>query len=308
MRMMFLFCVLMSLLSSAIVMADHGGQGDCRRCHAVLPATHVPVADDGIACLQCHAGHSIDRSAGKSLKEPVCTDRMLRWNGATVDGIGFMVLLVGIIGPVLHGTLFLASSSLRKSRNSSATTYKSRSRPGLLRGWHVINAATVVFLSMTGFGLHWGLAGGPGSMVAWHSIAGGWHVLTWTLWLGFNVVTACYVGRYPRPAGGWFAGIARQTLYYSSGIFLGRPHPHPREGFNPLQSVVYLLVMVLLLPLVMVSGIGLLSLRSVAFGNIERWAHLLVQTHFLAGCLLLGFLSVHLYLAIWGPEGRLWRR
>lgn len=248
------------------------------------------------------------RSVEKSSKEPVLPDRMLRWDASAIDGIGFIVLLVGIMGPVFHGVLFIASSSLREFSRSATIIDKTRSRPGFLRGWHVLNAATVVFLSLTGLGLRWGLPSGSARIAVWHSIAGGWHVITWALWLGFNLMTGCYVGRYLRQAGGWCRGVSRQILYYGWGIFLGHPHPYPQEGFNPLQSVVYLLVMGLLLPVVMVSGMGLLSLRSVALENIGWLRPVLVQAHFLAGCLLLGFLSVHLYLAVWGPEGRLWRR
>lgn len=250
----------------------------------------------------------MEQSAGKSPHGPARPDWNLLWNGSAVDDIGFIVLLVGILGPVLHGLLFLGSSALRKSSYCPEVIGKVKSRPGVLRGWHVINAATVVFLSVTGLGLRWSLTAASGRIAVWHSIAGGWHVMTWALWLGFNVISGSYIGRYLRPAGGWYAGITRQIVYYGWGIFRGRPHPYPYEGFNPLQSIVYLLVMGLLLPLVMVSGAGLLSLRSVAFANIGSWRHPLLEIHFLAGCLLLAFLSVHLYLAVWGPEGRLWRR
>ena len=301
----FLFCLLLSALSPGIAKADNGGQADCRRCHTVLPTAHAPVADDGLACLQCHAGHSVKRSVGKSPKGASRADRGL---GSAVDRIGCLVLLVGILGPVIHGLLFIGSSALRKFSCSAKIVDKAKSHSGLLRGWHVINAATVVFLSVTGLGLRWGLTAASGRIVAWHSFAGGVHVMAWSVWLGFNVITGCYVGRYLRPTGGWGAGITRQIVYYSWGIFRGRRHPYPYGGFNPLQSAVYLLVMGLLLPVVMVSGLGLLSLRAGAFANIESWGHLLVEVHFLAGCLLLAFLSVHLYLAVWGPEGKLWRR
>lgn len=163
------------------------------------------------------------RSIGKSSKEAAHGDRGFLWNGSAVDGIGFMVLLVGILGPVIHGLLFIASSALRKSSYSPEIIDKAKSHPGLLRGWHVINAATVVFLSVTGLGLRWGLVENSGRIVAWHSIAGGWHVMTWALWFGFNLITGCYVGRYLRPAGGWFTGIMRQIVYYTWGDFWWSP-------------------------------------------------------------------------------------
>lgn len=249
----------------------------------------------------------MEKPVGKFPHKPARPDRTFLCKDSVVDGVGFIVLLIGILGPVMHGLLFLGSSVLHKSSSRSEIIGKDRSRPGVLRGWHIANATTVVFLAATGLALRLGLPAGSGDMATWHSIAGGWHVITWALWFGYNLISGCYVVHY-LPADGWCVGMMRQILYYGWGIFLGRPHPHPHGGFNPLQSVVYLLVMGLLLPLVMISGVGVLSLRSVVFGNIDWWRHLLVQTHFLAGCLLLGFLSVHLYLAVWGPEGRLWRR
>lgn len=308
-----LVCILLAVtLSPDTVFADTGRQADCRRCHTALPATHAPVAQNGRACLQCHAGHTMNREVGNSPEESVPRPHLRLRERSIVDSIGLIVLLVGMLGPVVHGLLFLASSAMRKPSHSRKFIQASSSRPVVLRGWHAINATTVLFLTVTGLGLRWFMVNGAamdtGGIVRWHSVAGGWHVLTWGLWLGFNFITGSYVSRYQRPAGGWLGGIGRQLVHYGWGIFRGHPHPHRCEGFNPLQSVVYLLVIGLLLPVVMFSGVGLLSLRSMVFASVLAWRNPLVEIHFVAGCLLLAFLSVHLYLAVWGPEGRLWRR
>lgn len=102
-------------------------------------------------------------------------------------------------------------------------------------------------------------------------------------------------------------GIQKQLAYYGWGIFVGAPRPHVSDAFNPLQAAVYLFVMGALLPGVLLTGLGLLSMRSAFLVAIHPWRRFFLEGHYLLGCLLLGFFFVHLYLAVWGPGGRLWK-
>ena len=98
-------------------------------------------------------------------------------------------------------------------------------------------------------------------------------------------------------------GLILQARYYLMGIFSGAPHPF-EEGetrkFNPLQKWTYLGVMTVLLPVQVLTGLGL-------FWLIENWRdagseylRALGTVHTVFAILLTAFLLGHIYLATTG--------
>ena len=69
-------------------------------------------------------------------------------------------------------------------------------------------------------------------------------------------------GRYYRIAReNFISDLIKQLKYYSLGMFKGEKHPFPvteESKFNPLQKLTYVLAMYLAVPLLIISGIGLL--------------------------------------------------
>lgn len=285
---------------------------DCQRCHRVLPEHHPAVDDARQSCLQCHSGHDRKQAGEKSQRKNLHSDWSDRWHPVTVNRLGSTILLTGILGPWLHGLLFLLTFPLR---NSSADRQKAcfiPERPPLLRCWHAINAVTVVMLGVSGVVLR-GLPGdfarlSSAGLLCWHSWLGVFHLCVWCTWLGLKLTGVGRDHGYHPSFGGWVKDSAKQLAYYAWGMFFGHPQPCGQQIFNPLQWMVYRLIMGILLPLVLLSGCGLLFLHLGIASGLWPWRSFLVNIHFLGGCLLIGFLSVHLYLAVWGPGGRLWKR
>jgi thiosulfate reductase cytochrome b subunit len=218
------------------------------------------------------------------------------------------LILTGLAGLVVHGLLYVLTRRRRPPRKAPVRDSGALLLPLALCWWHVLNGTTVLLLLATGFGLRFFAAGAAwGQMVRMlHGGAGLLLTLTWLFWLLFSALRRRALCRdetlrCPDP----FRGIKRQLVYYAWGVFCGRADPHvrtARDPLNPLQKVVYLLVMGALMPLIMATGLALLPMfRTIAGG----WRAALLDGHTIAGCLLLLFLCVHLYLTAWGPGGRM---
>jgi thiosulfate reductase cytochrome b subunit len=178
--------------------------------------------------------------------------------------------------------------------------------PLWLRFWHWGNAVLFVMLLITGLSMHYsnpGPALGFRTDVLIHNTAGALLTLFYCLFLYGNLRLGN--GHYYRiVAGDIEPGLFRQARYYLWGIFVGSPHPyaHSEERkFNPLQKMIYLVVMYLLFPILTVTGWALLfpgQLPEAIFGvpGIGLWA--LVHTY--TGYFLSLFMVIHIYLGTTG--------
>ena len=102
----------------------------------------------------------------------------------------------------------------------------------------------------------------------------------------------------------YFRASFRQMQFYGYGIFRGDPNPHHvsvYRKFNPLQSMMYQIVMMLLLPLLFFTGVLLWDVTRFSsmvemFGGVR-----VVDTvHVLLFIFFCGFIIVHTYLGSLG--------
>ena len=168
------------------------------------------------------------------------------------------------------------------------------------RIWHWTQALAVLLLLLTGLEIrdHVRLIGFERS-VRLHNALGFFLVANAFLGL-FYFLTSGAIKQYvsqPRD----FATLAvQQVSYYLKGIFKGEPHPVERTAkarLNPLQKVVYLVILNLLLPWQILSGL--------AIWGLEKWPHLestigglpfLLPLHALGAWLFAAFIIMHVYL------------
>jgi thiosulfate reductase cytochrome b subunit len=189
------------------------------------------------------------------------------------------------------------------------TTYRRvRLYPAYERLWHWLQAAAVFLLLLTGLEIrdHIRLFGFETS-VRLHSLLG--FFLLFNAFLGlFYYLTSGAIRQYvsePRD----FATLAvRQAVYYLRGIFRGDPHPVERSArarLNPLQKVVYVVVLNVLLPWQIFTGL--------AIWGLERWPHIedwvgglpvLLPLHALGSWLFAAFILMHVYLTT--TSGKNW--
>jgi thiosulfate reductase cytochrome b subunit len=178
-----------------------------------------------------------------------------------------------------------------------------------VRIWHWVNALAIVTLCATGaqirFPEYVTIFGTYKSAIQLHNAAGIVSSVFYLLWLGYYVFgSRTLLKIYVPTAEDVRRGIVRQALFYFFFYFFGRPNPHhatPENKFNPMQKSAYMVMMLVLLPLVIATGILLLNvapLRSLVMiiGGIK----FLVGGHFLIACAFCAFLFAHAYLATLG--------
>ena len=177
-----------------------------------------------------------------------------------------------------------------------------------VRIWHWINALGFVVLILTGIQLRYAdlfhVLPFPVAVRA-HNWVGFALIANYFVWLLFYLFTDKIKVYHPEldPAK-HFRNTLRQLQYYGYGIFKGDPNPHQvslYHKFNPLQSVAYQVIMILLVPIQFYTGLLLWDLElfsgSVAlFGGVRvvDTVHVALFVFFTA------FIFIHPYLASLG--------
>lgn len=174
------------------------------------------------------------------------------------------------------------------------------------RIWHWLQALATIGLLLTGVELHW-----PGALrllgfpfaVTVHEVLGFVLLGNAFLALFYHLTTGEIRQYFPEPRD--FVTLAvKQARYYLVGIFRGDPHPiqrSPHRKLNPLQEVTYLVILNVLLPLQMFSGL--------LMWGAQRWPQtvsaigglpMLARVHTLGAWLFAAFLIAHVYLTTTG--------
>jgi thiosulfate reductase cytochrome b subunit len=169
------------------------------------------------------------------------------------------------------------------------------------RFWHWAQAALIIFLLVSGFEVHGTHALlGYERAVEWHTVAAWTLVGLWIFAIFWHLTTGEW--RQYIPTTDRIAAVAR---FYSSGIFRGETHPFKptvQRKHNPLQRLTYLAMLVLVMPLIWVSGWLYLF-----YGDWPAWglASLplawVAWAHTAGAFLMLAFLISHVYLITTGP-------
>jgi len=181
--------------------------------------------------------------------------------------------------------------------------------PMPVRIWHWLNAFGIVTLCITGAQIRFpefvNLFGTYKAAIRLHNTAGIVVSISFCLWLFYYLFIARTLAKIYIPSlDDLKEGLFRQGVYYFFAYFFGYPNPHeatPDNKFNPLQKAAYLMIMLVLLPLVIASGILLMNvdpLRGwiILLGGLK----LLVGSHFIIACMFCAFLFTHIYLATLG--------
>ncbi len=179
--------------------------------------------------------------------------------------------------------------------------------PPWLRIWHWTNATLMIVLAVTGASLHFadpGLYLVPFSLAAKiHDIAGVALLVAYGFFVLANIVTGNWWQYVPKPPG-VLARCWRQARFYAFGIFRGEPHPYPptaEANFNALQAVVYWVIMYLVVPTVILTGVVFLfpDLAPTRIFGLDGLLPV-AMLHYLAGAAVILFMLAHIYLGTTG--------
>jgi thiosulfate reductase cytochrome b subunit len=182
--------------------------------------------------------------------------------------------------------------------------------PKWLRIWHLINAILFIILIVTGISMQYTDTGydlvvGFARAVKWHNIAAIILTINYIFFVLGNIFTKN--GSYYKIEKENFSkNLMLQLRYYAYGMFKGEKHPFhvtEDEKFNPLQKISYVLAMYVGLPLLIISGIGLLfpeiTIRSFIGRSGLIYTDLL---HIIMGFFLSIFMVIHIYTCTLGSK------
>ena len=180
--------------------------------------------------------------------------------------------------------------------------------PVWLRIWHGFNALGIIILIFTGLSLQSNtetLAIGFNVAVKLHNIAGIIVTLSYLCFFICNLVGNN--GKFYRiKRKGFLNRLIKQSTYYAWGMFHGMNHPFPlsaKRKFNPLQQAIYVVVMNLVVPVVIITGIALLF-PEIIIENVYGLSGVFVTAilHSAMGFFISMFLVIHLYVASIGKS------
>ena len=177
-----------------------------------------------------------------------------------------------------------------------------------VRIWHWTNAVGFILMILTGIQIRYvGLVDVVSfrTAVTVHNFVGFVLIANFFVWLVFYLtsdrIRAYHSELNPKKH---FIGAIRQIYYYAFGIFRGDPNPFhatPYNKFNPLQSMIYQIIMMLCLPVQIYTGILLWDVKRFQaqvdfFGGVR----VIDTVHVLIFIVFVFYIFVHIYLGSLG--------
>lgn len=183
--------------------------------------------------------------------------------------------------------------------------------PKWIRLWHVFNAVLFIILIITGLSMqytdkqNYAIVVGFAKAVRLHNFAAILLTINYIIFVSGNTFTKN--GNYYKiDKKGLVSELVTQMKYYGWGMFKGEKHPFPvteERKFNPLQKFSYVLAMYVAVPLVIISGIGLLfpGITVTGLFGISGMIYTVIL-HITMGFFLSIFMIIHIYTCTLGSK------
>lgn len=177
-----------------------------------------------------------------------------------------------------------------------------------VRIWHWINALGFILLIVTGLQIRYtdilSLMSFE-SAVRLHNWLGFALMANYLIWLLFYLLTDKVSVYHPElDPKKYFRDTLKQIRYYSYGIFRGHPNPHrvrPYAKFNPLQRVMYQIVMLIIVPIQFGTGLLLWDVdRFYSWVEALGGVRVVSTVHVLVFIFFASFILIHVYLGSLG--------
>ncbi|MEA1878867.1 MAG: cytochrome b/b6 domain-containing protein [Bacteroidota bacterium] len=181
--------------------------------------------------------------------------------------------------------------------------------PVWIRLWHLLNALLCLMLILTGLSMQYSE---PGTglirfdiAVTIHNVCGVILTISYFVFIFGNLFTKN--GRHYRlePIG-LFKRLWIQARYYAYGFFKKENPPFPiglEQKFNPLQKVSYAFIMYLFVPIILLTGWGMLYPETIIANYLGINGYQATDLlHIASGFVMSVFLIIHLYFATMGAK------
>lgn len=181
--------------------------------------------------------------------------------------------------------------------------------PVAIRIWHLVNALCIIFLIITGISLQYTDPAYPfirfDLAIKMHNYSGVLLSISYLLFIIANIISG-NVKQYQFKIKGYINKLLKQAYYYSIGIFKGQKPPFPittSNKFNPLQQFSYIVIMYMIVPVMVITGIGLL-LPDLVPERIFWQVGIFIADifHIIGGFIISVFLFVHIYFCTIGKN------
>lgn len=183
--------------------------------------------------------------------------------------------------------------------------------PVWIRLWHISNAVLFLILIFTGISLQFAGKGGDVSLirfdqaVAWHNVAAFILTASYVIYFIGNIITNNNK-HYRIKKDTFMKDLIIQAKYYAFGMFKKEKHPFPvseDSKFNPLQKISYVMAMYMGMPLLIISGFGLLfpELLLKQFFGVSGLV-IADIVHISIGFILSVFMAIHIYTCTLGDK------
>jgi thiosulfate reductase cytochrome b subunit len=178
--------------------------------------------------------------------------------------------------------------------------------PKWLRAWHQVNALMFLLLIITGLSMQYGIFKIRFDYaVSIHNVSGIVLAVNYFLFLAGNIFSGNY-RYYLLRFGGFYTDLKRQLVYYCMGLFKGEKAPFPinkERKFNPLQKLSYVVTMLVLMPILIITGIGLLF-PQLLVNRIWGVPGIVLTDlfHLITGFLGSMFMIIHIYFCTIGAK------
>ena len=179
--------------------------------------------------------------------------------------------------------------------------------PRWIRLWHTLNALFCLLLIITGISMQFSNPKVPlirfDIAVSIHNIFGILLAVNYLQFFIGNLIT--WNGKHYKIAfRGFYERLLSQFRYYTRGIFKDENPPFPISKeikFNPLQQFSYVLIMYILVPIVVISGLGLFFPNVIPTNLLGiSGLHLTDLFHITVGFIISLFMFVHIYFCTIG--------
>jgi len=167
--------------------------------------------------------------------------------------------------------------------------------------WHWLNALCFVLLILTGLDLNYKLFGISRVPHEWIGLT---LTANYIFWLAYHLYSDQISVYQPSlNVKDYLTRAWLQVRYYSYGIFKKERNPHQsryRAKFNPLQQILYPIIMLVLVPIQIMTGLILWN-KPYFMDWIKYFGYkTIVHTHEYLFFFFIGFIFIHIFLSALG--------
>ena len=177
-----------------------------------------------------------------------------------------------------------------------------------VRIWHWLNALGFIALILTGTHIRYANLFNLMSFetaIKTHNWVAFAVIANYFVWLGFYLFSDKITVYHPElNMRKFFDKAFKQMMYYGYGIFRGHKSPHkvaPHDKFNPMQSITYQIVMMLVVPVQFITGLMMWDIKRfeapiAMLGGLNT----VVTVHILIYIFFVSFTLIHAYMGALG--------